>query len=365
MSVASDLRLQTWDAGEHTLAMTPLRFSGSIATAEVRCLPGASALQVVVANGGGVRLRAEVSAEPDEVVSLRFELDDGVLHLSSHGRSVLHLPVDARYEPLVPIHPAAAPAPLDVAILVDGTTLFWPEEKAERPTRLLDQRERWSEHVEKLVRFVERAADGRDCRTTVIAFGDQEPPAVTARDLQPHYVLFPDADDRVFLRFHAERLREMLLTLPSSPGADFVDAAADALDACARLSWRKESRRLAIVTGDSPGASLLHPLPKGADLGVRRFDVDTRALELHREGVEVLTIYHPPPAALLTLRRELLTRTREQYERLASLPELAFTNASFDPEAAAAQFAERSSAIACGASLGELVRSAASSRRVQ
>jgi hypothetical protein len=365
MSSAPELRLQTWDAGEHAPAATPLRFSGAIATADVRCLPGASALHVAVSNGDGVRLRAEVSAEPDEVVPLRFELEDGgVLQLSSHGRSILHLPADVRYEPLAPIRPAAAPAPLDVAIVVDGTTRFWPEAEA-AATRLLDQKERWSEHVEKLVRFVDRIGEGRNCRATVIAFGDQEPPAVTARDLQPHYLLFPDEDNRVFQRFDAERLRDLLINLPSSPGADFVDATADALDACAHLSWRKDSRRLVIVTGDSPGASLLHPLPKGADLCVRRFDVDTRALELHRNGVEVLTIYHPPPSALLALRSELLASTREQYERLASLRELAFTSASFDPESAASRFGERSSAIARGAALGELVRAAASSRRPQ
>ncbi len=362
MSSVAELRLQTWDAGEHAPAATALRFSGSTATAEVRCLPGASALHVAVSNGDGVRLRAEVSAEPDEVVRLRFELEDGgVLHLSSHGRSILHLPADVRYAPLAPIRPAPVPAPLDVAIVVDGTTRTWSE--ADGATRLLDQKERWSEHVEKLVRFVDRIAEGRNCRCTVIAFGDQDPPAVTAHDLRPHYLLHPDADGRVFQRFDAERLRDRLVSLTSTPGADFVDATADALDACVHLSWRRDSRRLVIVTGDSPGASLLHPLPKGADLCVRRFDVDTRALELHRNGVEVLTIYHPPPSALLTLRRELLTSTREQYERLASLRELAFTDSSFDPELAAAPFRERSTAIARGAALGELVRAAASSRR--
>jgi hypothetical protein len=296
---------------------------------------------------------------------LRFELEDGgVLQLSSHGRSILHLPADVRYEPLAPIRPAPVPAPLDVAIVVDGTTRFWPGSEA-APSRLLDQKDRWSEHVQALVRFVEGVAASRNCRATVIAFGDQTPPAVTARDLQPHYLLFPEEDDRTFQCFDAERLRDLLMNLPSSPGADFVDATADALDACAQLSWRKDSRRVVILTGDSPGESLLYPLPKGADVCVRHFDVDTRALELHRNGVEILTIYHPPPTALLAVRKELLTSTREQYERLASLRDLAFTNTSFDPEAAATQFRERSEAIARGAALGVLVRAAASSRRPQ
>lgn len=364
MSAASELRLQTWDAEAHAAVATPLRFSGSIALADVRCLPGASAIHVVVSNGEGVRLRAEVSAEPDEVVPLRFELEEeGVLHLSSHDRGILHLPADARYEPAAPIRPATAPAPLDVAIVVDGTARYWPE--TDPALRLLEHKDRWTDHVEKLVRFVDRIAEGRSCRTTVIAFGDQEPPAVTARDLQPQYLLHPDVDDRVFRRFDATRLGEMLLNLPPTPGADFVDATADALDACAHLSWGKDSRRVVILTGDSPGASLLHPLPKGADLCVRRFDVDTRALELHRKAVEILTIYHVPPSALVTLRRELLTSTREQYERLASLSELAFTDASFDPETAAARFRAASTTIARAAALGELVRAVAGSRRAQ
>ncbi|HEX9984997.1 MAG TPA: hypothetical protein VGF69_17175 [Thermoanaerobaculia bacterium] len=350
--------MRTWDSAEHRPAEVALPFSASEAALELRCLAGASHVHVVLSDDDGVKLRAEVTAEPGETVPLHFERDgSGTYSLWSQGRDVVHLPCDARYDPLPPIRPAASPAPLDVTIVVDATTRVWLPSPPAR--RLLDAHELWSAHVEKLVEFATRAGEGRDARIAMIAFGDQQPPAVTAPDLQPRYVLHPSEEQRVLQPFIGERLRDALLSLAASNGADFVDATADALDACARLHWREEARKLVVLTGDSPGASLLYPLPRGADLCVRELDVDTRVLALHRLGVEVLTIHHAPrnsPLHSLPFQRALLAGARAQYGRLASLPEFALDETSFDSAAAAERFQRAAGSIARGAALGELAR---------
>jgi hypothetical protein len=143
-----------------------------------------------------------------------------------------------------------------------------------------------------------------------------------------------------------------------TPGGDFVDALADALYACARLRWRK-GRRLLVISGDSPGFSLLQPLTAGTDVCVRKRDVETQALELHRLGVEIVTIYHAAPsnAAVTPLGRSLLAEAGAQYARIASLPEeMAFEASSFEPEEAANRVAAIGVPIGRGASLGEFVR---------
>jgi hypothetical protein len=373
---ANELRLRVWDGAQHAPVEVPLYFDAAIAAIEVRCLPGASGIQVVLSDGDGVRLRAEVMAEPGEVVPLGIEIDEhGLLNLSSRGREIVYLPGDSRYEPPLPIRATSAETPLDLAIVVDGTTRSWPEkvpgavgeqEVAPASTsagRLLDRKDLWSAHVEKLTAFVEAIVAGRDAPIAILAFGDQNPPAVTAGDLLPRYHLHPPEDERMLQTLDAVRLQERLVALPSSPGADFVDATADALDACARLHWRKTARKIVLLTGDSPGASLLHPLPKGADLCVRHLDVDTRAFTLYRLGVELVTIYHEPPRTLglhaIAPQRDLLAAARDQYERLASLPELAFEEASFEPEIAARRLRELTDVVARGVALGELAHAAA------
>ncbi|HEV7766154.1 MAG TPA: vWA domain-containing protein [Thermoanaerobaculia bacterium] len=335
----------------------------------MRCLRGASSVHVVLSDASGVRLRAEIGAEPGEIVPLRVELDGQTTpHLSSRGRNVLLLPPDVLYEPAAPIRPPQSDAPLDLVIVIDGTLRNWPAKAADNkqaPTsvatvRLLDHTKAWNAHVDQLLVFATRVAAGRETRVAVLAFGDQEMPAVTATDLRPAYRLHPAEDERILKRLNPTALREKLLTLPSTSGGDFVDALADALEACQHLRWREGARKLVLVSGDSPGLSLLHPLPRGADLCVRQYDVDTEALVLHRRGVEIATIYHGPPPDLgfykLPRQRSLLQATRAQYDRLASVPEASYEASAFRPEEAADLFLQMNEPIGRRAALGELVR---------
>lgn len=346
------LHLRVWE-GEPSLV--PLVFSepGAVCTVELRCLSGASGVHLVLSDANAVRLRAEAVADPGEVVSFQIELDQrGTPHVWSRGRNITLLPSDARYDPPSPIQPSPADSPLDLAIVIDGTLRSW----AEKDACLLDQKAMWSAHVEQLLDFATRIFDQRDWRATVIAFGDQDPPAVTAGDLRPRYQLYPPEEERTFRALRVEQLRERLLSVPSSPGGDYIDALADALNACTRLRWRPNARKVLVLTGDSPGLSLLHVLPKGADLCVRRLDVDTQAEWLHRQGVEVVTIYHAPPSDRLLYQLvpegEILRGARSQYMRLASLPELAFEASSLHPEQAAERFGRVSGPLGRGVALG-------------
>jgi hypothetical protein len=353
--------LRVWNPGDGEMTEVPLRVSepGASETIGLRCLPGASGIYVVLSDAHGVRLRAEVFANPGETVPLRIELDDdGAPHVSSRARNVLLFRVEDRHDPVPLIQPAASSAPLDVAIVVDGTIRNWLAKEG-ASSRLLDDKDSWPAHVEKLIDFTARMAAHRDTHVAVLAFGDQDLPGVTAADLQPQYHLHPAEGERMLLAFDEESVREMLLAIPSTPGGDLVDALADALDACVHLRWRDHARKLVVVSGDSPGASLLHLLPKGADFCVRRLDVDTQVVELHRLGVEVVTIYHAPPSQLvldkLAGNRELLRGVREQYRRLASLPDLAFEVTMFDAAIAANRVTAIERPIARGAAWGELV----------
>lgn len=361
MNGPSTLRLRVWDTNLGMAADWPLSPENPAdAPVELRCLPGATAIHVVLSDHDGVHLRAEISAEPEEVISLHVQLsENGTPYVRSRERDVLLLPVDARYEPAPPITRGRADAPVDIAIIVDGTTRGSdPNAASDKQVRLLDDKPRWEAHADTLIGVVEELSRGGDTRTVVIAFGDQDPVGVAAPDLQPDYHLQPDEDEQVLQHFTPAKLKERLLACPATPGGDFVDALADALAACTRLRWRPGARKLVIITGDSPGLSLLHPLPKGADVCVRARDVDTEAMRLHREQIEIATIYHAPPLdrrALLPVERELLHEARAQYERLASLPALAFEAGTLDVASAVSCLLQNTRAIGRGAALGELV----------
>ncbi len=331
-----------------------------------RCLPGASAIHVVLADGDGVRLRAEIPAEGGESVSVDLELDDeGHPSLWSPGRHVLTLPPDERFAPVAPIVPAGKKR-LDLALIVDGTSRRFVLEETEEVRRvtsrlLLDDPEQWPAEVEKLTALASAVCGAfSDVRVTVFAFGDHPLAHAAADDLQPRYSLHPaDEDSRALRPRTQEQLRSALLAIPATSGGDFVDAGAGALAACASLRWRREARKLAVIFGDSPGHSILHPVPPGGDAGVRDLDVDTQAMRLQKRGVEVATIYHAPPTDVgledLAARAQLLNHARRQYRRLASLPQLAFEASSFDPAAAAERILDVDGPIARGPALGELV----------
>lgn len=316
----------------------------------LRGLPGASAVQLELVSGDEVRRRFEVEVDGEEAIVVHLErTEDGRLDAWSQGREVLSLPPDARYAPVSP----AADGPsrgsaLDLAVLVDGTTRVCREatrdsgsedkSQASEPEAcpLLADEDAWSRHVDLLVEIAGGLAEETDVKAGVFAFGDRPVEDLRARGLRPGYPLHPRNGSGWKLgSLTSDELRARLLAVPPTSGGDFMDALADGLEALTRLPWREGARRLVLLTGDSPGYSILHPAPAGANLLPRRLDVDTQVLALHRIGVEVVTLYHALPAEArqraLDYERVLLDHAALQYRRLASRRELAFEAGQADP----------------------------------
>lgn len=337
----------------------PLDGAGARCLVRLRNLPGAEHLHVLLRNGDAALLRADIPAESGELLRLEIALDaDGRLKAECPGRPVILLPADpALPPPERPIKLQGQQEDLDLAIVVDATVRVFEPGKAGR--LLLADGKLWAGQVAKLCAFVVAlAAHFKACRFAVLAFGDQPVPNTTALDLQPAYRLYPEEVHPGLLRtVDALQVERQLLSLAPSSGGDFVDALADALAACQALRWDPRARKIILVSGDSPGHSIAKPPPKGADACVRRRDVDTEAARLHRLGVELLTLYHAPDPGfvqgLIAPQREFQRYAQDQYQGLASLPELAFTAAQFEGQREAGQVLGLSGLVGRGVSYGE------------
>ncbi|HEX4960920.1 MAG TPA: hypothetical protein VF173_08785 [Thermoanaerobaculia bacterium] len=349
------IELLAFDSNGGALQGHPLDLAGpgSSCSLRLRSLPGASGVHLALTNGAGVLLRAEVAAESDEWVEVAIEWDaGGRWTVASAGRPVLQLPVEDANAPLPPLRPAYRARQLDVALLVDGTT-------RDGTTALLANRERWRAHTDQLVALTGGLAEAMkaDLRVAVIAFGDRPVPAASAPDLKPAYHLDPaEPEERTLRPIDAGQLHSRLLSLRPTSGGDFVDALADALAACRGLRWRNGARKLLVATGDSPGYSIRRPAPWGGDAQVRENDVDVEAAALHRQGIEILTLYHAPTvdAATFEFVRPFVEHARMQYLRLASRPGLCFEAGELDPAAVVRALTDRVSALGRGASPGIL-----------
>jgi hypothetical protein len=342
----------------------PLEGPGSSCSLRLRSLPGASGVHLALTNGVGVLLRAEVDSEGDEWVEVTIEWEaEGEWALSSPGRRILYLPSESGYEPVPSLRPAYKSRQLDVALVVDGTTRASGASdqgaaQASSPLLLAD-RELWGRQADLLIETVTGLAREMkaDLRASVLAFGDRPVPATSAPDLRPAYHLHPARpEERVLRGGDTGQLRSRLLALPATSGGDFVDSLADALAACCELRWRAAARKLVVLVGDSPGYSILRPAPRGADAQVRERDVDIEAAALHRQGVELLTLYHAPAVegATAGFLRPFVDHARAQYLRIASRPDLSFEAAGFEAAAAVRSLMSRVPITGRGASPGIL-----------
>lgn len=341
MTTFSHLRLRAVGAvsGEPTFIDVPE--SGAL---RVRAIPGATGIHIAIHQAESVVFRGEVECSPEDVVRLDVVTEaDGGLTVRCPGKDVYTLPL-ASPEPRVAVVAGGAKA-LDIVFVVDATARHCRVEPGGHAWSLglplLSHPEEWQRHVAELVElFTLLVARHPNVRAEVIAFGDEPLPEVSARDLTAgQYKLWPDA--RRLRPCTASSLGEMLAAVPPSAGADFVDALADGLDACAALNFRDDARKLVVLTGDSPGLSLLFPPPPGLQLDahIRELDVDTVTLRLFEmRGVEVATIYHDVPRESGYLddprsrEAQALALARAQYARLASRPELAFKRSRFSAE---------------------------------
>ncbi|MCP4700572.1 MAG: VWA domain-containing protein [Gammaproteobacteria bacterium] len=359
------IHLKVVQPGSAEVIEHPLSLDAGVSECSMvlRTFPGTSGLHLLFLQDGNAKLRVNIPTHGEESVSIRVVQDkERELHVYASGGNTVILPVKRDYCPAGLIPPPSSEQALDVVLIVDGTTRFWEKTKTGRTAKLLlDDEQAWKAHVELFGDFVETLAKGiSECRYAVIAFGDQAPPNVRAPELKPAYLLWPERDSERFLQpLELARMKSALLNVPSTSGGDFVDALADALEACSRLRWQSNARKLVVVIGDSPGHSIIHPVRGGGDVCVRRMDMETAAMQLHHLGIEVMTIYHAPPPDVkkefLGFQKELLDYTKQQYEQLASLPELAFSAFAFDAAKASDVFCGRTQPIGRGTAFGQLV----------
>lgn len=350
------IKLRIYD--EHTSSLDwyelPLDATGSSCTIDLQSPAGASALHLLFANDTASLLRVEIDTEGSETLAVRIDRDGRGLRVSASARSITTLVTEESWEPVLPVVPNSDPkSPLDLVFLIDGTARLWPAlqkvsaggSAPEPPAgdRLM-RHPQWSRHVDDLLKFLDALGDARDRRVAVVAFGDDPIPGIHARDLQRGYRTYPPAP-----RFQNQRpsdtggLRKVLLEIPPSSGGDFVDALADAFALClpgsGQLKWRENARKLIVLSGDSPGHSVLNPGPIGSDALIRRTDVDSEASNLQAHGIELLTIFHDPPADTgiydHAIKGPLFDHARRQYASLASRPELHHLSSSFEPKRAA------------------------------
>ena len=367
----TDLSLRAYDEGSWEPRNFPLPEGPSGARPlRLRGLPGASAVQLELVSEDQVCRRFEVEAEGDEVIVVHWRrTEDGKIDLWSQGREVLSLPPDERYAPAPPVvGETSRGKALDLAILVDGTMRVYRDgSTAQRDADweaalgyLLDDEETWCRHVGLLAGVVEGLAEQVDLKLGVFAFGDRPTSSLQTPGLLPRYELYPQSGSGWKLSaLSTEALHVALQEIPATSGADFVDALADGLATCVGLPWREDCRRVVLVTGDSPGYSIVHAAPTGANLLARRFDVDTQAMALHRAGVEVATIYHAVSHKRrqedLDYERALREHTAAQYRRLASRRDLAFEVPGVDASDVARELIHPSDAVARGATYAVLV----------
>jgi hypothetical protein len=345
----------------------------------LRCTPGADAVHIPISDAQGVRFRCEIPAGPGGLVDLMLTPDeDNGWILASSPPHLRVLPAKAA-EPLpvipnaaVPVRSSHLPGPMprgneavrwEVVLVIDRTAR-WFQPKAtdtlERSGLLLAHPQLWGDVCAKLIALLQGLAQGSgnaDIQFSVLAFGDFSIAGVDARQLIPTYPVFVPEQLRMSPFEPAvatDRLRGLEAT--ATPGGDFVDALAEALARCKDV-WTSDTgiRRLLVVFGDSPGHSIAHPV-RGGDAQVRLADVDREAEALHAKGVEILTLYHRPPAELelpaTGKARALLHAAAEQYRRLASVPGYALDFADFEPAVVARELRARAFPIGRGASYG-------------
>ncbi|AUB81224.1 hypothetical protein [Candidatus Thiodictyon syntrophicum] len=274
----------------------------------------------------------------DEANRIRVEADAGTRLLILPARA----PLPANY-----LSPVAAPAAIDMAILLDGTSRLLRSHRQEGA----DPATGWQAHIDQLAVLAAALVDGvARARFRVLAYGDHPLSDILADDLKSAYVLFPPDPDvrRHFTPFTVDALRKALSEVVGTSGGDFIDALGEALDECAfALHWddATTTRRVLVISGESPGLTLLDDkaeLPAGANGVAGRADIETPLAYLHQcRGVEVLAIYHGAPAQLkldgsgpiaTDIRSMLQYAERQFMEQLVCSPRLACTAVDFNPD---------------------------------
>ena len=294
----------------------PLSASSPRLFIRLKTLAGSEGLRLELELDGKLDTRIEIPARQGEMIDVWLSWQEGLT--AECERRMIFLPLDDRYGAVPPIFPNREAERVDLALVIDATALHFPApeeearpedaekpEKRPRPVLFFESPERRADFAARIQSFVSALAEGvSELRWALVTYGDVEtrPGAVEARDLSPRVHLDPSSD-RLFLqplRAGDDGVERAVEGIRPSSGGDVVDALADALAACRQLAWAEGARRLVVAVGDSPGHSLIHPPPLGANAQARELDVDSQAQELQRRGIGDLRRLHRPTRRIRT-----------------------------------------------------------------
>ena len=321
----------------------------------LRAVAGASGLQIRLREGDALIFVGETTLSPGETMEVSVKGNPPRADCGS--RPVFRLN-PAQTDDSVILSPDGSTA-ADVVFLIDGTSLQARVSGEPGVTSRLLGTPAWEQFTAgwkpALAELSRRFPDGVRC--VPLAFGDYPLPPVSSGG----YLLYPSEPEHKLRRLDPDATLEALHRLPSCSGADFVDAVAEGLDACLRVGWRQDARKLVILIGDSPGYSLLDGEQETiqlADGRCRTRDVFDQAANLHAHGVELATVLLLGGLQQLEEASEaaakLVAHTRRQYVELASLPSWALSSLTFDLGSFLASWAEWNEPIARGPAPGIL-----------
>ncbi len=340
------IRLHHLDPATRTIGSTVLPLAGprSACTVYLRALQGAQCVHILLeSDDGGPSLRAEVDADPGDPVGVIIARQEDSLTISSM-RKVLLFPADTRFEPPRLLYPAKD-GKLDLLFLLDATSRIFHAHVNARSAQdggnVSEERQPigWQAHIDHLLDFSEEIRQTySDSQVGCAAFGDLPMPEHTgAADLECRWVFRPsDVTHRILEPLSQQQLRDEFNSIEYTPGGDFVDALAEALELCQKAGWRPDARKLLVLSGDSPGNAAIDGPPAGADARVRRVDVRLEAQRLQEQcGVEIVTVFLESSLSMDAHARRFADNARNQYKSLATLRAFAWTGDSFHPAQAA------------------------------
>lgn len=297
--------------------------------------------------------QVQIKCRPNETLNVKFGLDssNSEIEVLTTNSQLLVLPPDRLYKPENQSFIISDNQQIDILFILDGTmqssSLNEFSDNKENSRFLIDFDSFDALLSEKLNLFLKIInAESQDLRCSFLSFADKSIPKTNANNLKSQYILDPEDEvDRFFDVWSDDQVVDQIKQMRGSSGGDYIDELAGAIHAATEdYNWRPEARKLVFIIGDSPGFSILKPAPTiggiQANALVRYFDIDSEVAHLHRNGIEVMTLYMSDEQLYRSTKG--LDRykyyTQQQYKDLASLDEYSSIWGEWDPEKSSSRF---------------------------
>jgi hypothetical protein len=327
------LSVDAWSEAAGAVVPTTLPMTGDQPTPfDVRPLPGARAVEILLRRDAHVLLWAEAPCEPSSSTRIHLaQSASGEWQVRASGAVRL---AASRWRRQTPLRPHVD-GPLELAFLIDGTMQRPASHDSALVTRLVGSTDGpWPATINELMALAHELSKGASFRYAALAFGDYALPGAVRTEMRPDYVVDPVETRHTFRTGDAAATGDALRQLRPTAGADFVDALADGLKAVSALSWSRDARKVLVIVGESPGYSVSDPPPRLTNAQVRSLDVDSQVRQLHALGIELVSVFSDvlSPETFQQQPDEHLRYTQDQYTALASTPVYAFRLSSFRGE---------------------------------